>query len=64
MIGINEREAAGSTIYNTLLYFDANGNLLGKHRKLMPTGSERTVWGMGDGSMLETYPTPSGASVD
>ncbi|MEU4291119.1 nitrilase-related carbon-nitrogen hydrolase [Kribbella sp. NPDC026596] len=30
VIGINEREAAGSTIYNTLLYFDANGNLLGK----------------------------------
>lgn len=63
VIGVSEREATGSTIYNTLLYFDADGNLIGKHRKLMPTGSERTVWGMGDGSMLETYPTPSVASA-
>ena len=60
VIGVNEREATGSTIYNTLLYFDAEGKLLGKHRKLMPTGSERTVWGMGDGSTLETYATPFG----
>jgi len=60
VIGINEREPNGGTIYNTLLYFDPDGALLGKHRKLMPTGSERTVWGMGDGSTLETYPTPFG----
>jgi nitrilase len=60
VIGVSEREANGSTIYNTLLYFDAEGKLFGKHRKLMPTGSERTVWGMGDGSTLETYATPFG----
>ena len=56
----NERERLGNTIYNTLLYFAPDGTLLGKHRKLMPTGSERTVWGMGDGSTLDTYPTPFG----
>jgi nitrilase len=60
VIGIQEREPTGGTIYNTLLYFDPRGTLLGKHRKLMPTGSERTVWGMGDGSTLDTYPTPFG----
>ena len=60
VIGVNERDPAGTTIYNTVLYFDPGGNLLGKHRKLMPTGSERTVWGMGDGSTLETYETPFG----
>ena len=60
VIGVSERESTGSTIYNTLLYFDPEGSLLGKHRKLMPTGSERTVWGMGDGSTLDTYPTPFG----
>jgi nitrilase len=60
VIGVDEREPTGSTIYNTLLYFDPHGSLIGKHRKLMPTGSERTVWGMGDGSTLETYATPFG----
>ena len=60
VIGVNERESTGSTIYNTLLYFDADGTLLGKHRKLMPTGSERTVWGMGDGSTLPVVDTPYG----
>ena len=60
VIGVSEREATGSTIYNTLLYFAPDGSLLGKHRKLMPTGSERTVWGMGDGSTLETFPTSFG----
>ena len=57
VIGIDEREPAGSTIYNTLLYFAPDGSLMGKHRKLVPTGSERTVWGMGDGSTLDTYET-------
>jgi nitrilase len=60
VVGVDEREPHGSTIYNSLLYFAPDGTLLGKHRKLMPTGSERTVWGMGDGSMLEAYSTPFG----
>ena len=60
MIGVDEREPGAGTIYNTLLYFAPEGSLLGKHRKLMPTGSERTVWGMGDGSTLQTYPTAFG----
>ena len=59
VIGIDEREPTGSTIYNTLLYLAPDGSLLGKHRKLMPTGSERTECGMGDGSMLDTYATPN-----
>ena len=60
VIGVSEREATGSTIYDTTLYFGPDEGLLGKHRKLMPTGSERTVWGMGDGSTLDVYPTPFG----
>jgi nitrilase len=60
VIGVEEREPYGTTIYNTTLYFGPDGALLGKHRKLMPTGSERTVWGMGDGSTLPVIETPYG----
>jgi nitrilase len=62
VMGVTERdtEASGATLYNTLLYFDPEGNLLGKHRKLVPTGGERTVWGRGDGSTLGVYDTPLG----
>lgn len=60
VIGVQEREAHGATVYNTTLYLDSAGDLAGKHRKLMPTGSERTVWGMGDGSTLPVIDTPYG----
>jgi nitrilase len=60
VIGVQEREPHGSTIYNTTLYFGPDGSLAGKHRKLVPTGSERTVWGMGDGSTLPVIDTPYG----
>jgi nitrilase len=59
-IGLTERnaEASGSTLFNTLLYISADGAILGKHRKLVPTGGERLIWGRGDGSDLEVYRLP------
>jgi len=59
-IGVEEREPGGGTVYNTLLYFSPDGSLAERHRKLVPTGSERTVWGMGDGSTLRVVSTPFG----
>ena len=56
--GIIER--AGGTLYCTVVFFDDKGNFLGKRRKLMPTGSERTIWGFGDGSTLPVYETGIG----
>ena len=50
VIGVIER--SGSTLYCTALYFDPQSGLVAKHRKLMPTGTERLIWGKGDGSTL------------
>jgi nitrilase len=60
VVGVQEREPHGSTIYNTVLYFSPDGRLVDRHRKLVPTGSERTVWGMGDGSTLRVVDTQLG----
>jgi nitrilase len=58
VIGVVERE--GSTLYCTVLFFGPNGKLMGKRRKLMPTGTERVIWGCGDGSTLQVFDTPIG----
>ena len=60
VVGVEEREQHGGTIYNTVLYFSSEGTLVERHRKLVPTGSERTVWGMGDGSTMRVVDTPFG----
>ena len=58
IIGVVERD--GGTLYCTVLFFAPDGNYLGKHRKLMPTASERLVWGFGDGSTMPVFDTPLG----
>ena len=62
VMGINERnrEASNASLYNSLLYIDDAGNILGTHRKLIPTAGERTVWSQGNGSTLEVYNTSVG----
>jgi len=50
VVGVQER--AGKTLFNTLLFFGNDGRLLNHHRKLVPTYTERLVWGQGDGHGL------------
>jgi len=57
-ISLHERE--GGTLYNTTVFLSAEGRVLGKHRKLMPTANEKLVWGAGDGSDLDAYDTEIG----
>lgn len=57
-VGINERD--GGTLYNTILFLDRSGRILGRHRKLVPTNHERMVWGRGDGRDLRVFETPLG----
>ncbi len=55
-----ESEFSGSTLFNSLFVIDADGTLLNRHRKLMPTNPERMVWGMGDASGLKVVETAVG----
>lgn len=59
-IGVVEQAPNGGTLYCSLLYFDPEGRLIGRHRKLKPTGTERLIWGEGDGRSLYVHPTPLG----
>ncbi len=62
-IGINEivnQGSANKSIFNTLLFIDKAGNLANHHRKLMPTYTERIVYGHGDGQGLKSVDTNIG----
>ena len=58
VMGLHER--AGNTLYNTTLYIGIDGQVMGYHRKLVPTYTERLLWGRGDGSTLEVFDTSIG----
>ncbi|WP_077923496.1 carbon-nitrogen hydrolase family protein [Spirosoma sp. 209] len=59
-LGVTEKEPVGGTLHCSLLYFGKDGTLLGKHRKLKPTGLERFIWGESDGSTLVSFDTELG----
>ena len=61
-IGVHERDGKYSraTLYNTIVLIGPDGEILNRHRKLVPTNPERMVWGMGDASGLKVVETPSG----
>jgi nitrilase len=62
LMGLNERDGrfGRTTLYNSAVLIGPAGELLNRHRKLMPTNPERTVWGFGDATGLRTVDTPVG----
>ncbi|MGV3459359.1 MAG: carbon-nitrogen hydrolase family protein [Flavobacterium sp.] len=60
VIGVNERGQSFGELYNTNLIIDNQGNIIGKHRKLVPTWAEKLTWTGGDGSSLKVYNTEIG----
>ena len=58
VIGVNEVD--NKALYNTQLFFDREGNLIGKHRKFKPTYAEKVIWADGDGSTHRVYETDFG----
>jgi nitrilase len=62
VVGCNELDdrVGSRTVFNTLLFIDREGNVMGRHRKLMPTYTERLYWGMGDASDINVFETDIG----
>ena len=62
LVGVHERDGRFSrgTLYNTVVLVGPDGEVLNRHRKLVPTNPERMVWGQGDASGLRVVATPAG----
>lgn len=55
VIGANEREPHGGTIFNSLVLVNESGRIVATRRKLVPTHGERMVWSQGDAAHLDAF---------
>ena len=60
VVGVTEKEAASGSLYCSMLYISPGSGLMGVHRKIKPTGTERLIWGEGSGESLVTFDTGIG----
>lgn len=57
-VGVTERD--NGTLYNTQLIFDKTGEMILKHRKILPAFHEKLIWGMGDGTSINVIESSIG----
>ncbi|NND31894.1 MAG: carbon-nitrogen hydrolase family protein [Saprospiraceae bacterium] len=60
IIGVTEKDSINSSLYCSMFYFNPEGLLVGKHRKIKPTAAERLIWAEGDGTSIRSITTPIG----
>lgn len=58
VLGVIER--AGASLFCTAVFIDPERGLVARHRKLMPTGTERLIWSQGDGSTMPVVDSAAG----
>jgi nitrilase len=60
VIGVTEKDGVSGSLFCSMLYISPTDGLLGVHRKIKPTGSERIIWAEADGESLVTFQTKIG----
>ncbi len=60
VLGVTEKDSTSGSLYCSMLYISPKDGLLGVHRKIKPTGTERIVWAEAAGDYLTTYQTKIG----
>ena len=60
VIGVTEKQNTNGSLYCSMLYISPTDGLLGVHRKIKPTGTERIIWGEANGESLVTFQTKIG----
>jgi len=60
VIGVTEKQQTNGSLYCSMLYISPTQGLLGVHRKIKPTGTERLVWAEAGAESLVTFDTKIG----
>lgn len=60
VIGVTEKQNTNGSLYCSILYISPTKGLLGVHRKIKPTGTERLIWAEAGGESLVTFQTEIG----